>query len=46
MIFKIKELKKSFKYLQDNGFTIIEDVSYIDEPLFYYNGKHGDGKNY
>jgi hypothetical protein len=29
MIFNIKELKKSFKYLQDNGFTIIEDKYFI-----------------
>ena len=22
------------------------DLLYVDEPLFYYDGKHGDGKNY
>ena len=28
------------------GILRLTDLIYIDEPLFYYNGKHGDGRNY
>ncbi len=28
------------------GILRLTDLLYIDEPLFYYNGSHGDGKNY
>ncbi len=24
----------------------VEDLLYVDKPLFYYDGKHGEGKNY
>ena len=28
------------------GLLRLTDLIYVDKPLFYYNGKHGDGKNY
>ena len=28
------------------GLLKLTNFDYINEPLFYYDGKHGDGKNY
>ncbi len=28
------------------GLLTLTNLSYVDEPLFYYDGNHGDGRNY